>query len=155
MKKILSVLLALVMLLSLATIAFAEDLPPLQSLDTSTIDGKHYAYVGVENYVVIYPAPEEAEARFDVRNAVITTSDDSVISVRPEKEEDFRFGSVMITGKKLGKATVTVTEPESGVSVSFKVVVLPGIIIRLQNFINSLQYIPYFIGMKILGIFGR
>ena len=41
MKKLLSVLLALVMLLSLATIAFAEDLPPLQSLDTSTIDGKH------------------------------------------------------------------------------------------------------------------
>ena len=155
MKKLFSLFLSLLLLLTLSSVAFAQEVPPLASLDNSTISSKHYAFTGIENYVVIYPEPEEAEERFDIRNAVIICGDDSVISVRPEKVEEYRFGSVLITGKKLGTTTVTVKDPKSGVSCSFKVVVLPGFLLRLSNFFNRLQYLPYFIGMRILSIFNR
>ena len=154
MKKLLSLLLVLATLLLFCVPVFAEATPQLEALDTSAINGKHYAYTGVENYVVIYPMPEEAEDRFDVRSAVITVGDERIVSVRPEKVVEYRFGSVLITGKRLGQTTVAVTDPESGVSCSFTVVVLPGFLLRVQNFFDSLQYVPFFIGMALLRLFG-
>ena len=161
-KRILCVLLALLMLLPLALTAFAEDdlsenpveeIPELKSFDTSAIDGKMFAYVGIETYFVVYPEPTEAESRFDIRNAEITSSEEGIIEFRPEKE--YRFGSVQIVGLKLGKTVVTVKDPESGLTCSVEVTVLPAIIYKLINLHNFLPYIPYLIFMRIVSIFDR
>ncbi len=163
-KRILCVLLALLLLLPLASTAYAEDdlsenpveeIPELKSLDTSAIDGKMFAYIGEETYFVVYPEPTEAESRFDVRNAVITCSEEGVVEAKPEKVEEYRFGNVTLTGLKLGKTVVTVTEPESGVSCSVEVTVLPGIIYKLINLHNFLPLVPYLLFMAIVSIFNR
>ena len=158
-NRILITVLSLVIVLT-PVFAFAEEtpkenLPPIESLDTSAIDGKLIAYKGFETYFVVYPYPEEAEPRFDIRNAQITVDDESIIIAEPEKEEQNRFGSVNITGLKLGKTTVTVIDPESGKSCSVEVTVLPGIIYRVQNFFMFIDYIPFFIGMRILSLLNR
>lgn len=167
-KKLICILLSLIMITSLAGVAFADDdspenpsetsseeIPALKSLDTSAIDGKIYAYVGEETYFVIYPEPLEAESRFDVRNAVITCSEEGIVEARPEKVEEYRFGNVTLVGIKLGKTVVTVTEPESGVSCSVEVTVLPGIIYKLINLHNFLPLVPYLLFMAIISIFNR
>ena len=153
--------LALAMLFSCCVTVFAEDeppaaeLPPLESLDTSAVNGRLIAYRGVETYFVVYPEPEEAEGRFDVRNAEITCSKEGIVTAEPDKVEEYRFGSVKIMGLKYGSVTVTVTEPESGISCSVKVIVVPAIGYYLRNFGNFLNYLPYFLFMRIAALFGN
>ncbi|MBR4727042.1 MAG: hypothetical protein IK080_04045 [Clostridia bacterium] len=154
LKRISCVLLAILLLLPLSAAA-AEDVPPLESLDTSAVDGKLTAYLGVPTYFVVYPEPLEAESRFDVRNAVITCSEEGIVEAVPEKVEAYRFGSVNITGLKLGSTVVTVTEPESGVSCAVKVTVVPAFGYRLRRFVDFLNYLPYFIFMRLASIFYR
>ena len=157
-KRLLCVLLALMMAFQLTATVFAEDndpetpaeVPQLVSLDTSAIDGKMYAYVGEETYFVVYPEPTEAESRFDIRNAEITCSEEGIIDFKTEKEH--RFGSVQIVGLKLGKTIVTVKDPESGLTCSVEVTVLPGIIYKLINLHNFLPLVPYLIFMRIVKI---
>jgi len=155
-KRILSVILAALMAFSFAAVAFAadEDVPPLEALDTSAVNGKMVAYIGVETYFVIYPQPEEAEPRFDVRSAVITCSKEGIVKAEAYKNEEYRFGSVNITGLKLGSTVVTVTDPDSGVSCSVKVTVLPSIIYRIQNFKIFLDYVPFYIFYWIMRLLG-
>lgn len=153
MKRFACAALAVLLLLSLMTAAFAEEVPALTALDTSAIDGKLTAYLGVPTYFVVYPEPLEAESRFDVRSAVITCSEEGVVEAVPEKVEEYRFGNVNITGLKLGSTVVTVTEPESGVSCAVRVTVVPAFGYRLRTFLNFLNYLPYFIFMRIAGIF--
>ena len=164
LKKTLCILLAFVMIFPLASIAYSDEelsenpvdeVPSLEGLDTSAIDGKMFAYIGEETYFVVYPEPTEAESRFDVRNAVITCSEEGIVDAKPEKVEEYRFGNVTLTGLKLGKTVVTVTEPESGVSCSVEVTVLPGIIYKLINLHNFLPLVPYLLFMAIVSIFNR
>lgn len=154
MKRVCSLALALLMLLSLSVCAFAEDAPALTGLDTSAVDGKLIAYQGVETYFVVYPVPDEALARFDIRNAEITCSDPAVLDLAAEKVEEYRYGSVLVTGKQLGKATVTVTDPASGASCSVEVTVVPAFGYRVRNFFNFLNYLPFFLFMRIAQLFG-
>ena len=155
MKKTVSLFLAALLLLALAMPAFAESDVKLEALDTSALDYGAITYVGTEEYVVIYPIPDEALDQFDVRNAVITVDNGSIVSARPEKEEEYRYGSVIIKGKKTGSTKVTVTDHATGVSCSFKVIVLPKFIRTIQDLYISIQYLPYLIGMRILSIFSR
>ena len=162
-KKVLCIIFTLLMILPAVSV-FADDEPAdgpttqiaeIDYLDTSAIDGKLIAYKGIETYFVIYPFPEESESKFDIYKAIITVEDDSIVKAVPDKEEQYRFGSVKITGLKLGKTTVTVTEPESGKNCSVEVSVLPGILYRIQNFFMFIEYIPYFIGIKLLSLLNR
>ncbi len=162
-KKILCIIFAVLMMLPVIT-AFADnepaDDPPVQSaeidyLETSAVDGKLIAYKGIETYFVVYPFPEESESRFDIYKAQITCSDESVLEVKPNKGEQARFGSVLITGKKLGKAKVTVTEPESGKSCEVEVTVIPSIGYHVKNFFMSLDYLPFFLFMRIVSFLNK
>ncbi len=162
-KKILCIIFAVLMMLPVIT-AFADnepaDDPPVQSaeidyLETSAVDGKLIAYKGIETYFVVYPFPEESESRFDIYKAQITCSDGSVLEVKPNKGEQARFGSVLITGKKLGKAKVTVTEPESGKSCEVEVTVIPSIGYHVKNFFMSLDYLPFFLFMRIVSFLNK
>lgn len=162
MKKVLCLLIAVVVILNAFTVSFAADnetgngqTAALESLDTSAIDGKLTAYIGVETYFVVYPEPLEAEDKFDVRNAVITCSKEGIVEAVADKNEEYRFGSVNITGLKLGKTTVTVTDPDSGVSCSVDVTVFPSIGYKLLSFLSFTEYIPYFLFMWIVNIFNR
>lgn len=161
LKKSLCLLLAFLLPAMMCVPAFAGDadepappVPELKSLDTSAVDGKLTAYVGVETYFVVYPEPLEAESRFDIRNAEITCSEEGIVSVKPEKEEQNRFGSVLVTGLKLGRTTVTVTDPGSGVSCSVEVTVRPAFGYRLLNFFSFLDYVPFFVFMWLAGKLG-
>ncbi|MCR4615823.1 MAG: hypothetical protein K5756_06720 [Clostridiales bacterium] len=155
-NKIISVVLAALMMLSLTCTVFAEEeIPPIESLDTSAVNGKLTAYKGVETYFVIYPQPEEAEPRFDVRNAVITCSKEGIVKAEAYKNEEYRFGAVNITGLKLGSTVVTVTDPDSGISCSIKVTVFPGVFYRIKNIASFIDYIPYYVFFWILKVLGK
>ena len=162
-KKIICLALALLMVIPAVT-AFADEepadepaaqVPEIDYLDTSAIDGKLIAYKGIEAYFVVYPFPVESESRFDIYKAEITCSDDSVIEVKPDRGEQARFGSVLITGKKLGSATVTVTEPESGKTCEVEVIVIPSIGYYIRNFFMNLEYVPFFVFMRIVSILNQ
>ena len=170
-NKTISILLALMMMLSLCASGYAgeaatpadatpadasaaeKEIPPITFLDTSAIDGKITAYRGIETYFVIYPQPEEAEPRFDVRNTVITFSEEGIVEAHPEKVEQYRFGSINITGIKLGKTVVTVTDPGSGLSCSVEVTVIPPLGYYIRNFFSFLEYLPYLLFMRIVSRF--
>lgn len=47
------------------------------------------------------------------------------------------------------------TEPESGISCSVKVIVVPAVGYYLRNFGNFLNYLPYFLFMRIAALFGK
>ena len=136
LSKIISVIMAAVLVFGFSSMAFAEgeSEPELKNLDTSAINGRLYAYKGVETYFVVYPEPEDAEYLFDVRDAEITVSKEGIIECHPEKVEEYRYGSVVLTGIKLGSTEVTVTDPGSGISCTVKVIVLPSIIYKIRNF---------------------
>lgn len=158
-KKILCVILALITALSFSVFAFAEEtpaeeIPALEGLDTSAIDGKETAYVGVETYVVIYPMPDEAYDRFDFDKIEVVCSEEGIIETRTEKGEN-RYGSVLIKGIKTGKTTLTVTDTESGLSCSVEVTVRPAFFYKLQNFFINIQYVPFYIFVAILKLFGK
>ena len=152
MKKAVSCLLVFALLFVMGGTAFAAEDVKLKSLDTSAVNGKATTYVGVEEYVVIYPDPDDAY--FDIREATITCSEEGIVSIRPEKIEEYRYGSVCFTGLKKGSTVITVTD-KSGVSCHFKVTVRDKIWYDLKNFRMFLEYLPYYLGMAILRIFSR
>ncbi|MBQ7596743.1 MAG: hypothetical protein IJU45_08780 [Clostridia bacterium] len=152
MKKLISVVLAAVTAFSLALSVFAASDVKLTGIDSSAINGKVTTYVGVTETVVFYPEPLEAEENFDIRNCEITVSDESVISVKAVKVEEYRFGSAEVTGLKKGKTEITVKDP-SGITCKIKVTVKSKIIYDVQNFRIFLDYLPFYIFMAILRIF--
>lgn len=153
MKKVISTVLALVIAFSLVLTVFgASGDSKLKDLDTSAINGTVVTYVGVTESVVFYPVPLEAENEFDIRNAQITVDDESIVSAKAHKVEEYRFGSVEVTGLKKGKTFITVTD-KSGVSVKVNVTVRPKIIYDIKNFRNNLEYLPYFLFMAIARLF--
>ena len=166
-KKITALLLALLISAGFACTAFAqddlpedgtaeaEDAPALEGLDTSAIDGKMFAYLGIETYFVVYPEPDEALPNFDITKAEVTCSEEGIVKAEIDKVEEYRYGSINITGLKLGRTTVTVTDPESGISCNVQVTALPSFGYRLINFIRSLDYLPYFLFMRIVSIIGK
>lgn len=163
-KRVLSIVLALITVFGVFCTAFAQDeqsgdqtepAAEIDYLDSSAVDGKLYAYKGIEANLYIYPFPEEAESKFDIYKAQITCSDDSVLDYKPDKGEQARFGNVSITGKKLGSATITVTEPESGKSCSAQVTVLPAIGYHIRSFFINLEYVPFMIFMQIAAILNK
>lgn len=156
LSKVIAVIMAAVMAFGFSSFAFAEgeSEPELKNLDTSAINGRLYAYKGVETYFVVYPEPEDAEYLFDIRDAEITVSKEGIIECHPEKVEEYRYGSVIITGIKLGSTEVTVTDPGSGLSCKVKVTVLPSIIYKIRNFYMFIDYIPYYIFARLYGHIG-
>lgn len=154
MKRIICIVLAIITALCLSTAVFAaSDGAKLEDLDNSSINGKVTTYVGVTESVVFYPVPLEAEDQFDIRNAEIIVEDDSIVSVKAQKVEEYRFGSIEITGLKRGTTKVTVKDA-SGISSTLKVTVRPKIIYDIQNFRNFLEYLPFYIFMAIMRLFG-
>ena len=89
MKKTLTILLAVLMLLSLCIPAFAANDTKITALENSTIDGSTWMIEGKEDELYIYPRPVEAKDQFDIFTAKITSSDDSVVAVRPGKRDTY------------------------------------------------------------------
>ena len=114
----------------------------LEALDNATIGGSTRIYAGQTDEIHIYPKPDEAKEQFDIFKAKITCSNPKVLDVQPGKRDSYAYGYVILTGKKTGTATVTVTEPESGVSCSFKVVVMPRFLSVLENALAFLMSLP-------------
>lgn len=156
LSKVLSLIMAAVLVFGFSSMAFAEgeSEAELKNLDTSAINGRLYVYKGVETYFVVYPEPEDAEYLFDVRDAEITVSKEGIIECHPEKVEEYRYGSVVLTGIKLGSTEVTVTDPGSGLSCTVKVIVLPSIIYKIRNIYMFIDYIPYYIFAWLYGHIG-
>ena len=73
-KKLLSVFLSVLMLLTLGLTAFAANEAKIEKLDNSTIDGSMWMIAGGEDELYIYPRPDDAKDRFDIFTAVITSS---------------------------------------------------------------------------------
>ncbi len=153
MKKLISAVLAVITAFSLAVAVFGASGVKLKEIDSSAINGKVTTYVGVTETVVFYPVPLEAEENFDIRNCEITVDDESVVSAKAVKVEEYRFGSIEVTGLKKGKTDITVTDP-SGVTCKIKVTVKSKIISDIKNFRIFLDYLPYYIFMAIVRLFG-
>ena len=141
MKKTLTILLAVLMLLSLCIPAFAANDTKITALENSTIDGSTWMIEGKEVELYIYPRPVEAKDQFDIFAATITRSNDSVVAVRPGKRDTYEYGYVILTAKRVGSATVTVTDPASGASCSVKVTVLPKFLDSIHSMLVGLQTI--------------
>ena len=149
MKRFISIILAAVIAFSFAVTAFAEDVK-LKDIDNSSINGRVTTYVGVTESVAFYPVPPEAS--FDIREAQITVSDESIVSVKPYKNEQYRFGTIEITGLKKGSAVITVRD-SSGVSCQIRVTVRSKLIYDIKNFRLFLDYLPYNIFVAVVKIF--
>ena len=163
MKKLLSFLLAALLLLSLTTAAFAQRIESpdnsaigpssrimagemdepriyaINALNNSTIDGSARILVGETDELYIYPSPREANDHFDIYKAEITSSNEKVLGVAPGKRDTYEYGYVILTGKKTGVSTVTVTDPGSGASCSVKVYVLPAFLNSIMSFLVDFQ----------------
>ena len=139
MKRTLTILLAALMLLSLCIPAFAANDTKITALENSTIDGSTWMIKGKEDELYIYPRPVEAKDSFDIFAATITSSNDSVVGVRPGKRDTYEYGYVILTAKRVGSATVTVTDPASGASCSVKVTVLPKFLDSIHTLLVNLQ----------------
>ena len=133
----------------------AESIPAVESLDTSAIDGKMIIYKGIEDYIVIYPQPEESEPLFDVRRTTVSFSEEGIAEARPEKNEEYRFGSIIIKGIKIGKTVLTVSDPDSGLSCSVEITVIPAFGYYIRNFFINLEYLPFMIFMWIAGMISK
>ena len=138
-KTTVSVLLAVLLLLTLAPTAFAAGKAKIDSLDTSAIDNAMWMIAGGEDELYIYPRPDDAKDRFDIFKAVITSSNENVLGVRPGKRDTYEYGYVILTGKRAGSAVVTVTDPGSGASCSVKVTVLPQFLQSVMRLLVRLQ----------------
>ena len=153
MKKTISVLLAVLMLLMLCIPAFAANDIKITGLNNSTIDGSMWMIAGGEDELYIYPSPREANAQFDIYQAVITSSNEKVLGVAPGKRDTYEYGYVILTGKSTGTATVTVTDPGSGASCSVKVTVLPQFLQSVMSFLVSMQTILARLRITISNVF--
>ena len=139
MKRTLTLLLAALMLLSLCVPAFAANDTKITALENSTIDGSTWMIEGKEDELYIYPRPVEAKDQFDIFTAKITSSDDSVVAVRPGKRDTYEYGYVILSAKRVGSATVTVTDPGTGASCSVRVTVLPKFLDSIHSLLVKLQ----------------
>ncbi len=140
-KKLLSVLLSVLLLLMIGLTAFAANEAKIETLDNSAIGGAMWMIAGGEDELYIYPRPDDAKDRFDIFTAVITSSDESVLGVGPGKRDTYEYGYVILTGKRAGSAVVTVTDPGSGAACSVKVTVLPQYLQSVMRLLVTLQTI--------------
>ena len=153
-KKPLSVLLAVLMLLMIGSTAFAATETKIETLDNSTIDGSMWMIAGGEDELYIYPRPDDAKDQFDIFTAVITSSDESVLGVRPGKRDTYEYGFVILTGKRAGSAVVTVTDPGSGAACSVKVTVLPQYLQNVMSLLVTMQTILAKLRIAVFSLFG-
>ena len=138
-KKLMSVLLSVLLLLMIGSTALAAGGAKIETLDNSAIDNSMWMIAGGEDELYIYPRPDDAKDRFDIFTAEITTSDESVLGVRPGKRDTYEYGYVILTGKRAGSAVVTVTDPGSGAACSVKVTVLPQFLQSVMSLLVALQ----------------
>ena len=141
MKKLFCILLSALLLMSLAAPVFAGKDVILESLDNSAIGDSMWMLAGKEDEIYIYPYPRSAADQFDINKAEITSSNTAVLGVRPEKRDSYEFGCVVLTGRRVGSATVTVTDPGTGASCSVKVYVLPQFLDTIMTFLVNAQTI--------------
>ena len=140
-KKLISLFLSVLMLLTFGSTAFSANEAKIEALDDSTIDGSMWMIAGGEDELYIYPKPDDAKDSFDIFAAVITSSDESVVGVRPGKRDTYDYGYVILTGKRTGSAVVTVTDPGSGATCSVKVTVLPQFLQSVMSLLVTMQTI--------------
>ncbi len=152
-KTLLAVLLS-VLLLTLGSTALAANEAKIETLDNSAIDNTMWMIAGGEDELYIYPRPDDAKDRFDIFTAEITTSDESVLGVRPGKRDTYEYGYVILTGKRAGSAVVTVKDPGSGAACSVKVTVLPEYLQSVMSFLVTLQTILANIRIALTSLFG-
>ena len=138
-KNLLAVLLSVLMLLTIGATALAANEKKIETLDNSAIDNAMWMIAGGEDELYIYPRPDDAKDRFDIFTAEITSSDESVLGVRPGKRDTYAYGYVILTGKRAGSAVVTVTDPGSGAACSVKVTVLPEYLQSVMSLLVALQ----------------
>ena len=152
-KKLLAVLLSVLMLLMIGSTALAANEAKIETLDNSAIDNAMWMIAGGEDELYIYPRPDDAKDRFDIFTAEITTSDESVLGVRPGKRDTYEYGYVILTGKRAGSAVVTVTDPGSGAACSVRVTVLPEYLQSVMSLLVALQTILANIRIALTSLF--
>lgn len=152
-KKIPAVLMAVLMLLMIGSTALAAGGKKLETLDNSAIDDSMWMIAGGEDELYIYPRPDDAKDQFDIFTAEITSSDESVLGVRPGKRDTYEYGYVILTGKRAGKAVVTVADPGSGAACSVKVTVLPEYLQSVMSLLVTLQTILANIRIALTSLF--
>ena len=152
-KTLLAVLLS-ILLLTLGSAALAANEAKIETLDNSAIDNTMWMIAGGEDELYIYPRPDDAKDRFDIFTAEITSSDESVLGVGPGKRDTYEYGYVILTGKRTGRAVVTVTDPGSGAACSVKVTVLPQYLQSVMSLLVTLQTILANIRIALFSLFG-
>ena len=155
MKKAVCLLLSAVLLLTLGVAAFAAKEAKIETLDNSAIGDAMWMIAGGEDELYIYPRPDDAKERFDIFAAVITSSNENVLGVRPGKRDTYDYGYVILTGKRTGSATVTVTDPGSCASCSVKVTILPQFLQSLMSLLVKLQTVLANLRISVFSLFGR
>ena len=153
-KNLLAVLLSVLMLLTIGSTALAANEKKIETLDNSAIDNAMWMIAGGEDELYIYPRPDDAKDRFDIFTAEITSSDESVLGVRPGKRDTYAYGYVILTGKRAGSAVVTVTDPGSGAACSVKVTVLPQFLQSVMGLLVALQTILANVRIAFSSLFG-
>lgn len=153
-KKLLAVLLSVLMLLLIGSTALAADGTNIETLDNSAIDNSMWMVAGGEDELYIYPRPDDAKDLFDIFTAQISSSDESVLGVRPGQRDTYEYCYVILTGKRAGKAVVTVTDPGSGASCSVKVTVLPEYLQSVMSLLVALQTILANIRIALTSLLG-
>ncbi len=153
-KKLLAVLLAVLMLLPIGLTATAAAGAKIVSLENSAIGGSMWMIAGGEDELYIYPRPDDAKDRFNIFTAKITSSDESVLGVRPGKRDTYEYGYVILTGKRAGSAVVTVCDPGSGAACSVKVRVLPQYLQSVMRLLVALQTVLANVRIALSSLFG-
>ena len=153
-KKRLAVLLSVLMLLTIASTALAATGAKIEKLDNSAIDDAMWMVAGGEDELYIYPRPDDAKDQFDIFTAQISSSDESVLGVRPGKRDTYEYGYVILTGKRAGSAVVTVADPGSGAACSVKVTVLPEYLQSVMSLLVTLQTILANIRIALTSLLG-
>ena len=152
-KKLLAVLLSVLMLVMIGSTALAAGGAKIETLATSAIDDAMWRVAGGEDELYIYQRPDDAKDQFDIFTAQISSSNESVLGVRPGKRDTYEYGYVILTGKRAGSAVVTVTDPGSGAACSVKVTVLPEYLQSVMSLLVALQTILANIRIAITSLF--
>ena len=153
-KKLLAVLLSVLMLVMIGSTALAANGKKIETLDNSAIDDAMWMVAGGEDELYIYPRPDDAKDQFDIFTAQISSSDESVLGVRPGQRDTYEYGYVILTGKRAGKAVVTVADPGSGAACSVKVTVLPEYLQSVMSLLVALQTILANIRIALTSLLG-
>lgn len=169
MKKLLSLFLAALLLLSLTTAAFAQRIESLDNsaiksssrimageiyepriysinaLQSSAEDHPVVISVGDEETVLIFPFPEEAQDQFDIQKATVSCSKDGVVDVLPKQSNTPDWEQITVKGVRQGYTVVTITDP-GGASCRFGVIVLPKPFAFLDRFFERILTVFVLIG---------